>query len=112
MHWPGRALTCWNLVPHSFTSWSHQKWLWPQNGPIWALLAHLEGLWHLRWPLLIREMVSMHRPGHALTCCNLVPHSSTSLEPPEVVMATKWPNLGPFGPLRGPMAPPMATSHP
>ena len=45
-------------------------------------------------------------------CLNLVPHSSTSLEPPEVVMATKWPNLGPFGPFRGPMAPPMATSDP
>ena len=70
--------------------WSHQKWLWPQNGPIWALLAHLEGLWHLRWPLLIREMVPMHRPGHALTCCNLVPHSSTSLEQPDPLNSHTW----------------------
>ena len=74
----------------SGSSWSHQKWLWPQNGPIWALLAHLEGLWHLRWPLLIREMVSMHRPGHALTCCNLVPHSSTSLEQPDPLNSHTW----------------------
>ena len=70
--------------------WSHQKCLWPQNGLIWALLAHLEGLWHLRWPLLIREMVPMHRPGHALTCCNLVPHSFTSLEQPDPLNSHTW----------------------
>ena len=32
----------------------------------------------------------MHRPGHALTCCNLVPHSSTSLEQPDPLNSHTW----------------------
>ena len=41
-------------------------------------------------PLLIHEMVPMHRPGGTLTCSNLVPHCSTSLEQPDPLISHTW----------------------
>ena len=55
------------------------------------------------WPSLTRETVSMHHRGYALPCSTLVPLCSTSLEPPDPLMAQKgrfwqfWTLWGPSG---------------
>ena len=61
--------------------------IWP-FGPFWGP-SGTPG-----WPSLTRETVPMHHRGCALTCSTPVPHCSTRLEPPDLVMAQKgsfWP---------------------
>ena len=56
------------------------------------------------WPSLTRETVSMHHRGYALPCSTLVPLCSTSLEPPDSLMAQKgrfWPFWTLFGHISG-----------
>ena len=56
------------------------------------------------WPSLTRETVSMHHQGYALPCSTLVPLCSTSLEPPDSLMAQKgrfWPFWTLFGHITG-----------
>ena len=53
---------------------------------------------------LIPETVPMHHRGCALTCSTLVPLCSTSLEPPDSLMAQKgrfWPFWTLFGHITG-----------
>ena len=61
--------------------------------------------WLPRQPFLTCETVSLHRPGCALTCFTYILHCSISSEPPDPIMAPKWPFWaiwGPFGVLLGP----------
>ena len=58
-----------------------------------------------RRPFLTCEMVSLHCPGCALTCSTYILHCSISSQPPDPIMAPKWPFWtiwGPFGILFGP----------
>ena len=58
-----------------------------------------------RRPFLTCETVSLHRPGCALTCSTYILHCSISSQPPDPIMAPKWPFWaiwGPFGVLLGP----------
>ena len=71
-------------------------------------LAVLDPVWQPSgtpiWPSLTRETVSMHHRGCALTCSTLVPLCSTSLEPPDSLMAQKghfWPFWNLFGHISG-----------
>ena len=60
--------------------------------------------WLPRQPFLTCETVSLHRPGCALTCFTYILHCSISSEPPDPIMAPKWPFWaiwGPFGVLLG-----------
>ena len=85
--------------------WSHfTGWEWP-SGDVWSLkIAFCGHLWPFvilwgpsgtpGWPSLTSETVPMHHQGYALTCSPLVPHCSTSLEPPDPLMAQTgcfWP---------------------
>ena len=57
-----------------------------------------------RRPFLTCETVSLHRPGCALTCYTYILHCSISSQPPDPIMAPKWPFWaiwGPFGVLLG-----------
>ena len=56
------------------------------------------------WPSLNRKTVPIHHWGCALTCSTLVPLCSTSLEPPDSLMAQKgrfWPFWTLFGHISG-----------
>ena len=110
MHHRVCALTCSTLVPLCSTSLEPPDPLMAQKGRFWQF-------WTLRgpsgapiWPSLTREMVSMHHQGYALPCSTLVPLCSTSLEPPDSLMAQKgrfwlfWTLFG--GPLAHPYSPP------
>ena len=57
------------------------------------------------WPSLTRETVPMHHQGYALTCSILVPHCTTSYEPPDPLMAQKG-RFWPFWTLWGPSGTP------
>ena len=76
--------------------------------------------WLPRQPFLTCETVSLHRPGCALTCSTYILHCSISSQPPDPIMAPKWPetvphhplwlqndHFGPFGTLLGPQKPPL-----
>ena len=61
--------------------------------------------WLPRQPFLTCETVSLHRPRCALTCFTYILHCSISSQPPDPIMAPKWPFWaiwGPFGVLLGP----------
>ena len=108
-HW-GCAVTCSTLVSLCSTSLERPDPLMAQKGRFWPFWT----LWGPSgapiWPSLTREMVSMHHQGCALTCSTLVPLCSTSLEPPDPLMAEKgrfwlfWTLFG--GPLAHPYGPP------
>ena len=111
--WPAKLFQCitgdvpW-LVPPLFHTvppvWSHQIHLWPKK----AVFDRFGLFWGPsgtpRWPSLTPKTVPMHHRGCALTCSTLVPHCSTSLEPPAPLMAQKgrfWPFWTLFGHISG-----------
>ena len=83
--------------------WSHHTCLWSKKavfgrfGPFWGP-SGAPG-----WFSLTRKTVPMHHRGCALPCSTLVPLCSTSLEPPDPLMAQKgrfwqfWTLWGPSG---------------
>ena len=110
IHYWGCALTCSTLVSLCSISLEPPDPLMAQKGrfgPFWTL-------WGPSgtpiWPSLNRKTVPIHHWGCALTCSTLVPLCSTSLEPPDPLMAKKgrfwlfWTLLG--GPLAHPYGPP------
>ena len=86
------------LVPTLFHTvppvWSHQTRRLPQN-VFWPFGA---------WSLVTSELIPMQRPKYGRTCSILVPHSSPSLEPPDPLMAPKWPFWALWA-IKGPMSP-------
>ena len=66
-------------------------------------------------PFLTSERVSLHRPGCALTCSTYILHCSISSEPPDPIMAPKWPFwalLGSYwGPPTAPLTPKTVPMH-
>jgi len=117
--WPAKLFQCitgdvpWLDPPlfHTVPSvWSHQICLWPKKavfgrfGPFW------EPSGTPTWPSLTPKTVPMQHQGYALTCSTLVPHCSTSLEPPDPLLAEKgrfWLFWTLFGsPLAHPHGPP------
>ena len=90
--------------------WSHQIRLWP----IRAVFGPFGSFWGPSgtpiWPSLNRKTVPIHHWGCALTCSTLVSLCSTSLEPPDPLMAEKgrfWLFWTLFGsPLAHPYGPP------
>ena len=82
----------------------HQICLWPENAIFGRFGPFLGPSGTPRWPSLTRKTVPMHHRGCALTCSTLVPHCSTSLEPPAPLMAQKgrfWPFWTLFGHISG-----------
>ena len=103
IHYWGCALTCSTLVSLCSISLEPPDPLMAQKGrfgPFWTL-------WGPSgtpiWPSLNRKTVPIHHWGCALTCSTLVPLCSTSLEPPDPLMAQKgrfwqfWTLWGPSG---------------
>ena len=65
-----------------------------------------------RRPFLTCETVSLHRPGCALTCSTYILHCSISSQPPDPIMAPKWPFWAIWGPFGVLLEPPNGTPDP
>ena len=86
----------------SFVTHFYHWLLWPQNNPFGPFQPIQRSssppfIGASRWPLLISEIVPMHRPGCALTCCKLVPNCSISFDQPAAQLEILA-FLDPFGP--------------
>ena len=82
----------------------HQIRLGPENAVFGRFGPFFGALWHTQMALPDPQNVPMHHRGCALTCSTLVPLCSTSLEPPDSLMAQKgrfWPFWTLFGHISG-----------